>query len=814
MAFQQLYYTSCEHGLSGFSGYQFNAVSPDASAETMRLVESLTAYEPPRSLLNSQTPQELARCPVNLLHVPGHPCVSAQVRYVGRDPSQRFGNYFAHALSTQDFGQDGAGVLGIELWGSPVWRSTPAPSTTLPELPAVEAGPLRRDAVGRFLRDHPHRDLIGPLLTATLDALAHQRTVLLVEQDSERVARWIAAACYLLPPPLARRLSFATYLHRPDRGRTHLVGTVPEIRIDLGPEQQDAFHVLDLVEGRAPELPANPLAQLLARIGPAASDRFWERAETYLWGDEQDAEDWHGPAAAAAARGGAPLTEPDIAAVLDWLRRAPDPQSPVSRATLQDLHRQQRLGRGQLTELRRMAEAAGLPDLVQRATDEVVERDLRLILDGDSRALDPVRIDDPRQRAQCTARWLTFFQEARGASALRLLAWADGSGLEAPDHELRVQGERIGEHLLATAVTVGSLDALGEPLTEAARRWPAFRQGLVAAVLGLEHGRPGQFRSVLRALPPGLLTGDDLINRPDLLEDFLLVRAEHQPGQASRTLLEILRLRRDGLVDVALLQALWPGHGNRWSHAEALSLIPRLAPDLRWDDGARRWLAATVLQDAPGALELSNFLQLAERLEAPPRSDWLPADARMCVRYALNVRKLLGTARTAEELAELLNREPPGDWPPVRALLRQKLPQALTDRVVRDPARTGPRLGGLEERTALDYLTLLHEQTCKVGRGTRASEPLISHLAAITRAKLTEEPRALVQKILRRAEDRWPTDDLARLVAAVGPVHRGWAEHLGRALDDRPEPLRRRIAGWLPGGRSRTGAPAPQNPEE
>ena len=28
MAFQQLYYTSCEHGLSGYAGYQFNAITP------------------------------------------------------------------------------------------------------------------------------------------------------------------------------------------------------------------------------------------------------------------------------------------------------------------------------------------------------------------------------------------------------------------------------------------------------------------------------------------------------------------------------------------------------------------------------------------------------------------------------------------------------------------------------------------------------------------------------------------------------------------------------------------------------------------
>ena len=51
MAFKQLYYTSCEHGLSGYSGYQFNAVTPGVSPAVMREVEDRTLYEPPGWLL-------------------------------------------------------------------------------------------------------------------------------------------------------------------------------------------------------------------------------------------------------------------------------------------------------------------------------------------------------------------------------------------------------------------------------------------------------------------------------------------------------------------------------------------------------------------------------------------------------------------------------------------------------------------------------------------------------------------------------------------------------------------------------------------
>jgi len=58
MAFQQLYYTSCETGLAGFGGYQFNAVTPGTSPVVMREVEGSSIYEPPRWLMADPLPDE------------------------------------------------------------------------------------------------------------------------------------------------------------------------------------------------------------------------------------------------------------------------------------------------------------------------------------------------------------------------------------------------------------------------------------------------------------------------------------------------------------------------------------------------------------------------------------------------------------------------------------------------------------------------------------------------------------------------------------------------------------------------------------
>ncbi len=68
MGLAQLYYTSCETGLSGFAGFQFNAVTAGLPPDVLHTVESLTPYKPPRWLRARPTAAEIAACPVNLVY--------------------------------------------------------------------------------------------------------------------------------------------------------------------------------------------------------------------------------------------------------------------------------------------------------------------------------------------------------------------------------------------------------------------------------------------------------------------------------------------------------------------------------------------------------------------------------------------------------------------------------------------------------------------------------------------------------------------------------------------------------------------------
>jgi hypothetical protein len=158
VAFQQLYYTSCEHGLAGYSGYQFNAVTPGVSAAVMREVEDRTGYEPPGWLLAAPRPEEPDAYPVAFCHGMSEATgavITAQVVFAGTDYSGRPGNYFVHALVTDTPEQDFGPLLPVELWGAELWRRHPAEGTELPALPGPPVpGRIDRAGTQAFLDAH------------------------------------------------------------------------------------------------------------------------------------------------------------------------------------------------------------------------------------------------------------------------------------------------------------------------------------------------------------------------------------------------------------------------------------------------------------------------------------------------------------------------------------------------------------------------------------------------------------------------------------------------------------------------------------
>jgi GTPase-associated protein 1, N-terminal domain type 2/GTPase-associated protein 1, middle domain len=217
-----LRYTSAESGPTGRSGFQFVATSPGTPDEVTRAVTPYMAYRPPPDAPSAPAPEELAGFPTALAYGrEGDYAVLVRCRYTGRDYSGRYGNFAGHAVVATRHEMEG--LRPIELWDSPVWDAPPGEA---PELVPGEV--FDPEALIGWLAAEDAHDRLAALLDAVTAALAdgHGRVVLVAE-DVELIARWIALVSFTLPADLAARMSFTTYHADPETAPQILVGTVP-----------------------------------------------------------------------------------------------------------------------------------------------------------------------------------------------------------------------------------------------------------------------------------------------------------------------------------------------------------------------------------------------------------------------------------------------------------------------------------------------------------------------------------------------------------------------------------------------------------
>ncbi|MFG1852367.1 hypothetical protein ACGFJT_11050 [Actinomadura geliboluensis] len=229
----QLHYTSARRGPTGRAGFQFVAETPGLPDGVRAGVTPYLSYRPPPDAPPSPGEAELGLFPVSLLYdrVGGRPLL-LRCRYLGRDYSGRYGNFFAHAVVAEP--DELEGMRPAELWQAAHWAHAPAPDAVLDSLDELDpAAALAPEALAAWLPESGPDDpyaLLARLVDAVAGVLArgHGRVVL-VADDVELVARWIAVVSYSLPVAAAARLSFVTYTADPDGAAQRLVGTTPAI---------------------------------------------------------------------------------------------------------------------------------------------------------------------------------------------------------------------------------------------------------------------------------------------------------------------------------------------------------------------------------------------------------------------------------------------------------------------------------------------------------------------------------------------------------------------------------------------------------
>ena len=250
MSFQQVYYTSCEKGLGGGKGFQVNAASEEITPTTLQQVERLGLYVPPLSAPSRPTPEEIEQFPVSLLFqtLNDGGAVLGQAKYIGADYTGRYGNFFTHSLVSSnpyaDFFQTNP-ILPIETWRSTTWATSENDSTVLSAAEQIKSGEIDFANVLDFLRNPVRRDIFPQFLTAVIEALKTGRRIIIVD-DNDNIASWIAAASYCLPYHLTLKLTFNTYVRDPNQSEALITGTTEDTTFGFAPHEiEHQFFVFD-----------------------------------------------------------------------------------------------------------------------------------------------------------------------------------------------------------------------------------------------------------------------------------------------------------------------------------------------------------------------------------------------------------------------------------------------------------------------------------------------------------------------------------------------------------------------------------------
>ncbi|GAB3968497.1 hypothetical protein GCM10029978_038040 [Actinoallomurus acanthiterrae] len=681
----RLAYTSAARGPTGRSGFQFVAMSPGTPPDVARAVTPYMTYHPPPGAASAPGPDELAGFPTALAYGrEGTYAVLARCRYTGRDYSGRYGNFLGQAVVTTP--EEMAGLRPIEFWDSPLW-DTPQGDSVLRESPLGDSS-LRDASLGGASPEESGRDgapawdpsaglppgaafdpesLVAWLdgerahdrLAAVLDAVttvlvAGHGRVVLVAEDAELIARWIAVLSYSLPAGLAAGLSFITYTADPESAPYLVVGTVPAACPEGGFRLDEPFVRPGAASGR--------FAQVIADCW-RAGDLDGIDAVGELIGDESGPDGvsrLDGAAALLAlCRGDASVSaaEQRVAARLvrdqgvpGWVRSAVPPVLPALGFDL----------------------AAALADAVPEAAEHCV----RLALaDPGARRLPALRLGGGLP------------EEFRAAIA------------EAPDLETLAGvvglADRVGGAVDADGVVAAAAACArrgdGE-VAAAVRATPgAWREAMVAGVVAGVESAPAAVRRAMLTPEACAALGDrDWTRAPRTGGLVLSACADRLSATAG-----LIALDAHGLPDLEeLLGVLWSEPPTvpecRWLVERLAPVLPRFA--------VLRGLPRRVFDAVP--LEAEETVRLARLIDE--RLPGLADAARTVLAYgdALragpeeDVARFLTALRPGEPPAERalagVARVLAGRTPPARARVLVAAPGAVRDAVIRHWLAAGP----------------------------------------------------------------------------------------------------------------------------
>lgn len=279
----QYIYTSWKNGDSTEKGYMIYSRSEGISETECGAIKDAMQYLAPKELTLTPTPQEIAdKFPYAFSYFilpTGRGCV-AQSTYLGKDYSGRYGNYIIHALI---FDINDLPCRPAEFFAEPYIKTAmtdeelnaPSPVPPLPPLHISEyASVINDEQLNEFLfeKEDEFAQLISMIL-ASRDA----GIPFYLNDTRENLVLWSAAMQRILPPRLAKKFMFNTYIGdhesmRSQRAREeglsfHLIGVRPDANyFNYATEcKSNRQNVMDFIGGHMTQgIVPNSYAQAMA----------------------------------------------------------------------------------------------------------------------------------------------------------------------------------------------------------------------------------------------------------------------------------------------------------------------------------------------------------------------------------------------------------------------------------------------------------------------------------------------------------------------------------------------------------------------
>lgn len=277
MRFLQTLYTSCRHGQSTGSGFQFYAFSEGLEPKELDEIEKLGLLPP---VLDDVQPTE-SNSEINLPMALRYFRLSSgrvgllKSTALSSDYSGRPGNFLAHAVVAQEGELPFAPALMVQ---SAALLSNMSPAQwaveeTPPPLPPLELSQLQTpdelpiEQIQQFLKEDENEDRFQFLLSALVNFPESERPVVLGCNHQEAL-NWLQVISASLPLDVLRQITFSTFSSQP--GSARLSAIPPKAsRFDFADPMASRFqyYVLNTITNHRSEIiPSNYAGKALQLI--------------------------------------------------------------------------------------------------------------------------------------------------------------------------------------------------------------------------------------------------------------------------------------------------------------------------------------------------------------------------------------------------------------------------------------------------------------------------------------------------------------------------------------------------------------------